>query len=58
MPEKLLNIQTDFVFKRVFGAAENKNVLISFLNAVWRDPLHIEVIFAYSKSHCVGNAVF
>lgn len=44
MPEKLLNIQTDFVFKRVFGAEENKNVLISFLNAVLKDHPHIEAI--------------
>lgn len=45
MPSKqLLNIQTDYVFKRVFGAEENKNVLRSFLNAVLKDHPHIESI--------------
>lgn len=31
---RLLDIKNDFVFKQVFGAENNKNVLISFLNAI------------------------
>ena len=33
---RLLDIKNDFVFKQVFGVEKNKNVLISFLNAVLR----------------------
>ncbi|MDO4974919.1 MAG: PD-(D/E)XK nuclease family transposase [Alphaproteobacteria bacterium] len=30
----LLDIKNDFVFKQVFGIEKNKNVLMSFLNAI------------------------
>lgn len=33
---RLLDIKNDFVFKQVFGVEKNKNVLISFLNAILR----------------------
>ena len=32
----LLDIKNDFVFKQVFGIEKNKNVLMSFLNAILR----------------------
>ena len=32
----ILDIKEDFVFKQVFGVEKNKNVLMSFLNAVLR----------------------
>ena len=31
---KFLDIKTDFAFKKVFGSADSKDILISFLNAV------------------------
>ncbi|MCF8008012.1 MAG: Rpn family recombination-promoting nuclease/putative transposase, partial [Methylovulum sp.] len=30
---KFLDIKTDFAFKKVFGSADSKDLLISFLNA-------------------------
>jgi predicted transposase/invertase (TIGR01784 family) len=33
----LLNPQVDFVFKRIFGAEGNQDILLSFLNAVFED---------------------
>ena len=40
----LLDIQNDYVFKNVFGVDENKNVLISFLNAILQERPHIESV--------------
>ena len=43
---ELLSPKVDFVFKRIFGAEENQDVLISFLNAVFEDagqPLIVSV---------------
>ena len=34
---ELLSPKIDFVFKRIFGAQDNQDVLISFLNAVFED---------------------
>ncbi|ADG05608.1 conserved hypothetical protein [Kyrpidia tusciae DSM 2912] len=34
---ELLSPKVDFVFKRIFGAEENKDVLVNFLNAVFED---------------------
>ena len=34
---ELLSPKVDFVFKRIFGAEDNQDVLISFLNAVFED---------------------
>lgn len=31
---KFLDVKTDFAFKKVFGSAESKSILISFLNAI------------------------
>jgi len=31
---KFLDIKTDFAFKKVFGSADSKDLLISFLNSV------------------------
>ena len=33
----LLDPKIDFVFKKIFGAENNKSVLIDFLNAVIKD---------------------
>lgn len=44
MAQQLLNIKSDYVFKRVFGVEENKNVLTSFLNAVLQGQPHIQSI--------------
>lgn len=39
MAVELLDLKTDYVFKQVFGTEENKDVLISFINAVIREPV-------------------
>ncbi len=39
MSVELLDLKNDFVFKQVFGTEENKDVLISFINAVIRTPI-------------------
>ena len=31
---RFLDIKTDFAFKKVFGSADSKDILISFLNAI------------------------
>ena len=33
-----LDVKTDFAFKKVFGSAESKDILISFLNALIEFP--------------------
>ncbi|WP_139489465.1 Rpn family recombination-promoting nuclease/putative transposase [Brevibacillus dissolubilis] len=35
---KLMNPKVDFVFKRIFGAEENKDILLSLLNAILQLP--------------------
>lgn len=35
--EELLRPTVDFVFKRIFGTQENKDLLIDFVNAVFED---------------------
>ncbi|RIV16395.1 Rpn family recombination-promoting nuclease/putative transposase, partial [Alicyclobacillaceae bacterium I2511] len=42
----LLSPKVDFIFKQIFGSEENKDILISFLNAVFEDsgqPLIVSV---------------
>ena len=39
MTVELLDLKNDFVFKQVFGTEENKDVLISFINAVIKEPV-------------------
>ena len=34
---RLLNPKNDWAFKQVFGQEKNKNILISFLNAMFKD---------------------
>lgn len=34
---ELLNPRNDFLFKRVFGSEENRDLLLHFLNAVFED---------------------
>ncbi|MEL7039641.1 MAG: Rpn family recombination-promoting nuclease/putative transposase, partial [Cyanobacteria bacterium J06592_8] len=31
---RFINPKTDYAFKKIFGSAESKNILISFLNAL------------------------
>ena len=48
---RLLDIKNDFVFKLVFGDENNKNVLISFLNAVLRgQPKIVDVQILNNES--------
>lgn len=34
---ELLNPQNDFIFKRIFGSEENKDVLLAFLNRIFTE---------------------
>ncbi len=34
---ELLNPRNDFLFKRIFGSEENRDLLLHFLNAVFED---------------------
>ena len=49
MTVELLDLKNDFVFKQVFGTEENKDVLISFINAVIKTPIIKDVILTNSE---------
>ena len=45
----------DFIFKQIFGSEENKEVLVSFLNAVLKptnDNIITEVSIMSKKDNC------
>ena len=53
----LLDIKNDFVFKQVFGIEKNKNVLMSFLNAILRGKpkiVDIELEGLYKRVEAIG----
>jgi predicted transposase/invertase (TIGR01784 family) len=43
---KRLKVKNDFIFQKIFGESENKEILISFLNAV----LELEDVLSYRFS--------
>ncbi|PRD56003.1 hypothetical protein C5749_01550 [Sphingobacterium gobiense] len=45
---------TDFGFKRIFGTEANKDLLISFLNELFRGRKLIEDLY-YNKNEHVGD---
>ena len=60
MPERL-DPKVDVVFKRVFGAEENKSILISFLNAVlgWsgeRQIVAVEILNPYLEQETITDS--
>ena len=39
--ERYISLLTDFGFKRIFGTAMNKDLLICFLNVSYLNPEHV-----------------
>ena len=56
MQEKYLNPHTDFGFKRLFGTEFNKELLISFLNALFRGEQIVRDV-TYLNSEHLGDRV-
>ena len=54
MEEVYVNPHTDFGFKRLFGSEINKDLLISFLNALFRGEQHVTDI-TYLNSEQLGD---
>ena len=52
---KYIDITTDYGFKKVFGSDTNKDLLISFLNELFRGRKMIVDLY-YSKNEHVGDA--
>ena len=51
MTEKYINPHTDFSFKRLFGSEFNKELLISFLNAMFHGEQNVQdVMYINSES--------
>ena len=62
--ETFMNPYTDFGFKKLFGTEPNKDILISFLNAVFQDRRPTIVDLHYLNTEILGpyygdrNSVF
>ena len=56
MIEKYLNPHTDFGFKRLFGSEFNKELLISFLNAMFRGEQNVKDV-TYLNSEQLGDRI-
>ncbi len=54
MEERYINPQTDFGFKRLFGSEFNKELLISFLNAIFTGKQNIKDV-TYLNSEQLGE---
>lgn len=54
MTERYLNPHTDFGFKRLFGSEFNKELLISFLNAMFRGEQNVQDV-TYLNSEQLGD---
>ena len=54
MVEKYINPHTDFGFKRLFGSEFNKELLISFLNAMFHGEQNVQDI-TYLNSEQLGD---
>ena len=52
--ERYVNFYTDFAFKKLFGTEINKELLISFLNALLHDREEIEDL-TYLDDECLGT---
>lgn len=51
MQERYLNPHTDFGFKRLFGSEFNKDLLISFLNALFRGEQDVQDVTYLNAEH-------
>ena len=56
MAEKYINPHTDFGFKRLFGSEFNKELLISFLNAMFHGEQNVQGV-TYLNSEQLGDRV-
>ena len=54
MTEKYINPHTDFGFKRLFGSEFNKELLISFLNAMFHGEQNVQDV-TYLNSERLGD---
>lgn len=54
MTEKYINPHTDFGFKRLFGSEFNKELLISFLNAMFHGEQNVQDV-TYLNSEQLGD---
>ena len=52
--ERYISLLTDFGFKRIFGTAPNKDLLINFLNSLF-DGRKVIKSLKYSNSEHVGD---
>ncbi len=56
MTERYINPHTDFGFKRLFGSEFNKELLISFLNAMFRGEQNVKDV-TYLNSEQLGDRI-
>ena len=56
MTERYINPHTDFAFKRLFGSEFNKELLISFLNALFRGEQEVKDV-TYLNSEQIGDHI-
>ena len=56
MVERYINPHTDFGFKRLFGSEFNKELLISFLNALFRGEQNVKDV-TYLNSEQLGDRI-
>lgn len=56
MEERYLNPHTDFGFKRLFGSEFNKELLISFLNAMFHGEQNVKDV-TYLNSEQLGDRI-
>jgi len=54
VPGKYIDPLVDFAFKKIFGSEPNKDLLIAFLNEVFRGRKHIEDL-VYNKNEHPGD---
>jgi predicted transposase/invertase (TIGR01784 family) len=59
MPKKIkyIDLMTDFGFKRIFCTDPNRDLLIAFLNEVFRGRKHI-VDLVYNKNEHTGDTIY
>lgn len=54
---KYIDLMTDFAFKRVFGTEPNRDLLIAFLNEIFRGRRQIRDLI-YNKSEYTGDTIY
>ena len=53
--ERYISLLTDFGFKRIFGTAMNKNLLICFLNSFFYDRQVVKDVSYLNPEHAGGK---